>query len=127
MSALLPVGSAQEVVAALQLRKSSGAIDLDSLCDGLSAPAATLVRRLAVHGDELDEPRAVQIFDDMLHWLRKRQRREQSAEFKDQLRRAGGDWQPVLERHQHLQRDVHQEIEPLAAQDSASRTTEHPT
>lgn len=123
LNALLPVGSAREVVAALQMRTGTGAIDLDSLCDGLSAPAATLVRRLVVANDELDEPRAVQIFDDMLRWLRKQQRRQQSAEFKDQLRRAGHDWRPVLERRQHL----HQNPEPLVEQNVANRTTEHST
>jgi len=131
LNALLPEGGAQEVVAALHRRPPGAAIDLDSLCEGLSDPAVDLVRRLAVNSDELDEPRATQIFDDMLRWLRKQQRRQQSAEFKDRLRRAGDDWRPVLEKHRapnpDLQRDARQDFEPLAGHTSPDRTTEHPS
>ncbi len=114
INALLPVGGAQEVFAALRMRTGVSAIDLESLCEGLSEPAVNLVRRLTVKSDELDEPRATQIFDDMLRWLRKRQRRRQGAEFKDQLRRAGDAWRPVLEKHPYfVQHETHQELDSL--------------
>jgi DNA primase len=137
MNALLPEGSAQEVIAALRTRTTSGAMDLEALCEGLSEPAANLVRRLTVTSDELDELRATQIFEDMLRWLRKQQRRQQSQAFKEQLRSAGQDWRPVLEKHQTIHQEslgqdrlgqdqLNQDLEPRARPNTADRTSERP-
>jgi len=97
LAALIPAGAAKEILDALFAR--AGRFDFEALCEGLSAPAAALARKLAASPDELDVERARKIVEDMPSWLRKRQRRTRSAQFKQRLRAAGSDWQSVLGEH----------------------------